>query len=117
MPKLSKKDKASKVTITESRRRKEIALMELREMEAARRRGELIDAREAELAWAAAGVKIKNSLLAIPNRVMNRIPAELRPKVFPVLEEEIRAVLTALSSDIRGGNSNVKPAPHSKAVA
>jgi phage terminase Nu1 subunit (DNA packaging protein) len=106
MPKLSKKDEAAKVTITESRRRKEIALMQLREMEAARRRGELIDAREAELAWAEAGVTIKNAVLGLPNRVLNRMPAELRGELAPVLDTEVCATLTALSGQIRGAKKD-----------
>ncbi len=122
MPKLSKKDEAAKMSITESRRRKEIALMQLREMEAARKRGELIEAGVAESLITELGVKVRDGALALASRIAARLPSEWRRQTFTVADAEVRAMLTAISGAIRGGGKprgkrKARKAAYPKAVA
>lgn len=68
--------------------------------------GKLIDAGEAEAKWAEAGVKIRDAVLGIPTRMVNRLPVEIRRQVLAVAEEETRAVLTALADEFESEGKN-----------
>jgi len=57
MPKLSDSDKRAKVSQNEARRRKELALAEIREMEA--KAGRMIAVAEVDAAWSDIRTKIK----------------------------------------------------------
>jgi len=96
MPKLSKADQAAKVSATEARRRKEVALAELREMEAAQRRGELLAAGEVRKRWAAGLAALRDRLLSLPDRLgatlAGRDEAEVRAVLRTALEEALRGI-------------------------
>lgn len=88
MSKLSKADQHAKISATEARRRKEVALARLREMEADEKAGKLIPANQVKDAW----VKI---LSAVKTGVL-RMPDKLAPQVAAVSDaREARAILLA----------------------
>jgi phage terminase Nu1 subunit (DNA packaging protein) len=79
-----------------ARTRKEWALAELREIEVRRRRGELLDRDDVRDTWCKILRDVRARLLAVPNRVRSRLP-HLTPADILVVDEEIRAALTALA--------------------
>jgi phage terminase Nu1 subunit (DNA packaging protein) len=105
MPKLSKLDERRKTSATEANRRRTFALAQLHELKLAERRGALVDLASVESAWAAAGVQIRDAVMALKERIANRCPAEWRPKLAPVIDDEVRQVLTALSGRLRADPS------------
>ena len=106
------KTKAEGNTLVGARRRKENALAELREMEAAERRGRLISRAAVERAWTEIGVQFRDALMGLPARVCNRLPAEWRREVQTVANDEVRGVLTALADQIRHGGDGKKLETH-----
>jgi len=55
--------------------------------------------------------------MALKERIANRCPAEWRPKLAPVIDDEVRQVLTALSGRLRADPSaRVKQRSLEKAV-
>jgi phage terminase Nu1 subunit (DNA packaging protein) len=90
----------------QAKTRKEIALANLREIEEAKKRGELVSAADVESAWLGITTQIRNSILGVRSRVINRIPIEYRKEVSPVLEDELRQVLTSVSDNVRPSESN-----------
>jgi hypothetical protein len=65
VPNLSKADRAAQVSANEARRRKEVALARLREMEVAEKARMLLPADEVRTAWVQVGGKIKDAVLRI----------------------------------------------------
>ncbi|MCE5306762.1 MAG: hypothetical protein LLG20_03895, partial [Acidobacteriales bacterium] len=63
--------------------------------------GKIINAEEAAIAWAEAGVKWRDAFLGLPAAVCNRLPAEWRREVSAAIEDESRRRLAALSDEIR----------------
>jgi len=70
-------------------------------LEAKRLSGELVSAAEVEMAWAEAGVSIRDAVLGLGARVANRLPAEWRAELTAVIDDEVRKVLRLLSDAIR----------------
>ncbi len=88
MPKLSRAYQARKVSANEARRRKEVALARLREMEADEKAGKLIATDRVKDAW----VKI---LSAVKTAVL-RMPDKLAPQMATISDAcEARAALLA----------------------
>lgn len=73
MPKLSKADQEAKISTNEARRRKEVALAHLREMEAAQRAGMLLVASEVRKTWAEGFSALKDRILILPDRLAARL--------------------------------------------
>jgi hypothetical protein len=99
--KLSKADQAARVSQTEARRRKEVALAELRELELAQKKGKLIDADQVTAKWAAAGGKIRDAVLRIPDKCAPAVAvtsdaAEARG----ILLAECEGILRTLHDDL-----------------
>jgi phage terminase Nu1 subunit (DNA packaging protein) len=104
MPKLSKADKAAKVSANEARRRKEVALATIREMEAAEKGRLLIRADQVDVAWTDIRTKIKSAVLRIPVNCAAKVAAVTDPReVRAVLQSECESILRELSNDIRAG--------------
>lgn len=112
MPKLSKKDQRGRVTITESRRRKEQALARLREMEADEKAGKLIDAEGVKDAWTKITGAIKAAVLRMPDKLARQLAAAADAReVRVLLAAECETILRGLSDEISGySNSNSKTA-------
>jgi hypothetical protein len=102
MPNLSKADKTAKVSANEARRRKELALAELREMERDERRGLLVPSREVADAWATILASVKTAVLRIPDQCA--LPASATNDVREVrgiLAHECQKILNNLANDVR----------------
>ncbi|MCC6860865.1 MAG: hypothetical protein IT158_20020 [Bryobacterales bacterium] len=70
---LSKRDQTAKVSATEARRRKEVALAELRELQVRREKGELLDA-----------AKVNNyigGMILRAAEILDRLPDELADRL------------------------------------
>jgi len=81
-----------------ARARKEVALANLREMDAAKRRGETLNATEVEAEWSNIVSTVRNRILLLPDKLAPRVAAladvlECRA----VIERAVREALTALS--------------------
>jgi len=70
-------------------------------LEAQRLEGKLIDRQLVQTEWTSVAASIRSAMLAVPSRVVNRVPAEWRRTLIPILEEEIRGGLTSASDEIR----------------
>jgi hypothetical protein len=70
-------------------------------LEAQRMENRLVDRAAVELEWTSVCAAIRSAVLALPARIVNRLPAEYRRIVLPVVEEECRATLRALSDEVR----------------
>ena len=96
MPKLSKADQAAKISTTEARRRKEVALAELRELEVRQRRGELLEAAEVQKQWAHGLASLRDRLLSLPDRLgavlAGRGEVQARAILRNALEEALRGI-------------------------
>ena len=102
MPNLSKQDKQAVVSANEARRRKEVALAQLREMEVAERAGKLYDAAAVQNAVVSMNAAIREAVLRIPDKLAPQAAATSDPRqVRSILMAECKAILKNLSDDIR----------------
>jgi len=80
-----------------ARAAKEIALAKERQLDLRRREGELLEARQVEQAWTQKLTSFKNRLLAIPDRLAQKLAAISEDReVRAILDGEIKAALQAL---------------------
>jgi hypothetical protein len=101
MPTLSKKDKAAQCSQNEARRRKEVALAEIRELEAAEKSGRMVPVDQVEAAWGDIRAKIKGAVLRLPDKCAPQVAAISDPhEVRAALLTECEAILRNLSDDI-----------------
>lgn len=99
MPKLSKADKKAKISQTEARRRKELALAEIREMERDQKRGSLLPATEVRKVWADRLGALKDRVLMLPDRLAARLANRPEAEVRGVLRDEIEECLRGIHAD------------------
>jgi hypothetical protein len=100
MPTLSKADQKARISQNEARRRKEVALAKLRELEAREKEGKLISREHALQVWSEALGRIRDRCLAVPDRMAPQLVAiievtEIRNK----LRHEMEDLLTGLSKN------------------
>jgi hypothetical protein len=89
---------ASPATFQESIRRKEFAQAQLRELEVAERRGELVNAAEVEIFVCGMIEMCKTTLLAIPRELSDRLALEDDPVACEeLMANSIRSALVHLS--------------------
>ena len=101
MPNLSRADKSAKVSANEARRRKEVALARLREIEVAERTRQLLSAAEVRSAWVTVAGKIRDAVLRIPDKCAPAVTAAADVmEARAILAAECEAILKVLSSDI-----------------
>ena len=79
-----------------ARRRKETALADLREIEAATLRGERLRREDVERAWVASCRQVRAGVLAATSRIRSRL-LHLTAHDAVVIDEELRAALVALA--------------------
>jgi phage terminase Nu1 subunit (DNA packaging protein) len=103
---LSKADKAAVVSASEARRRKEVALAELREMERDKRRGDLIERAEVRQTWLKVAVQFRDALMRIPTKCAPSVAAAAGDarEVERVLLAEVEGILRTLANDLQAGN-------------
>jgi hypothetical protein len=70
-------------------------------IEARKMEGTLIDRAAVEAEWTGIGTKVRDAVMSLPSRIINRLPAEWRRELKVVVEEEARLVLAAISDEIR----------------
>jgi hypothetical protein len=104
MPKLSKADQRGKITSTQARLRKDVALAGLRELQLAKARGEVVPVAEVEENWTTIARQTRDAIMALPTRVIGHCPVEWRGQLSAVLDRETRALLTTLSDTVRAGS-------------
>ena len=100
---LSKADKTANVSATEARRRKEVALAEIREMERDKRRGDLIDRAEVRQTWLKVSIQFRDALMRIPSKCAPSVAAASGDprEVERVLLAEVEGILRTLSNDLQ----------------
>ena len=97
----TKRPRGSTEPLPEAIRRKEIALANLREIEEAIKRGELVDVASMEAAWATVGQTIRDNLLGMPDKLTPMLAAMTDKKAIRTyLMEQFRQLLTALPGEI-----------------
>jgi hypothetical protein len=69
--------------------------------------GSLIERAAVESQWSDIAVRLRNAVMGLPAKIVNRLPAEWRRDVLIAAQDEARRVLAALSDEIR---SDPKPA-------
>jgi hypothetical protein len=94
MPKLSKADERTKISANEARRRKEVALAELRELERDRVKGKLLPAADVEKVWSENLACIRDRMLMLPDRLAARLAGRdesfIRQQMRTEIEEALR---------------------------
>jgi len=101
MPRLSKADQRRKVSANEARRRKEVALARLREMEADERAGKLIAAALVTDAWVKILGAVKAGVLWLPDKLAPAMAAAADAReARAILKTECEAILKGLHEEI-----------------
>lgn len=85
-------------SLASSKARKEAALADLRELELARERGELVPVKDVRRAWVDHITAARSRLLALPTRLRGEVP-EMGTKGFEVATQVVRDVLTELANE------------------
>ena len=101
MPKLSKADKTAKVSATEARRRKEVALAGMRELELSRMQQNLLDADQVQAFWTEQCARFSQALLSVPDRVADALVRKDAAAIRVRLREEIEEVLRGLAVSVQ----------------
>lgn len=102
MPKLSQADQQAKVSQNEARRRKEVALARLRELEVAEREGRLIPADAVADRWRSIAGKIGQALDRIPSRCAHAVHAARdQREAEKLIATEVRTIRMELSDELR----------------
>ncbi|MGE5597626.1 MAG: hypothetical protein ACM3S1_16505 [Hyphomicrobiales bacterium] len=96
---LSKADKRAKVSQNEARRRKEVALAELREIERDQKRGALLPAADVRKVWAERLGALKDRVLMLPDRLAARLANRPETEVRGVLRDELEECLRGIHAD------------------
>jgi hypothetical protein len=101
MPHLSKSDQQAKVSATEARRRREVALAEMRELELAQKRGSLLPAASVRDKWVTILTAVKTAVLRLPDKLAPQMAAAADAReAHAILVTECGAILKELSDDI-----------------
>jgi hypothetical protein len=82
------------------RTRHEIAKANKAELDLAVLEGKLLDAEEVAAHWAALGTTVRDGIMALPSRIVNRLPEEWRRQVNVIVSEETRRALSAISHEL-----------------
>ena len=84
-----------------AQKRKEIALADLRELELAQKRKELVSAAEVAATWATICTTIRDGMLSLPMKLADKLAAMTNDKeILAFLRSEIRSELTRISRDL-----------------
>ena len=82
-----------------SRTRHEVARATRAELDLAVREGELYEASQIDAWWVTVAVKVHDEVMALPSRIVNRLPEEWRRQVNILATEETRRALSAISHE------------------
>jgi phage terminase Nu1 subunit (DNA packaging protein) len=98
MAHLSKADAQARVSANEAARRKSVAMAEYRELETAKFKGALIDRADAIREWSQACGRLRDRLVAIPDRVAATLEGKPESQIRSKLRSEIEDALRSLAS-------------------
>ncbi len=91
----------------EAQRRKETALANLRELELAERRGELVEAVQVETEWVTVCAQIRDAVLSVPEKVAAELAALNDERaVSKILTEALREELGRVSMKLRSDDDS-----------
>jgi hypothetical protein len=82
------------------RTRHEIAKANKAELDLAVLEGRLFDAEEISAHWASLGTTVRDGIMALPSRIVSRLPEEWRRQVNLIVSEETRRALSAISHEL-----------------
>ena len=98
---LSKADKSAVVSQNEARRRKEVALASLRELEVAEKLGQLVPREAMEATWVTLVSKLRDAVLRIPSKCAPQWAAAQDAKeARAILQTEVEAILRTLGNEL-----------------
>ena len=101
MPNLSRADRQAKTSTNEARRRKEVALARLREMESDEKAGKLISADRVKNVWVKVLATVKAGVLRMPDKLAPQMAAVSDAReARAALLVECEAVLKGLHDEI-----------------
>jgi hypothetical protein len=80
--------------------RKETAIANLRELELAEKRGDLVSRKEAESAWENASVCLRDGILSVPDRIALQLEGRTAREIREMMMTELRKALELASSQI-----------------
>lgn len=96
-----------RISEQEARRRKEVALAELRQMEVAEKAGRLIDAQEVRERWSGVASRVRDAVLAIPDKCAPGVAGTTgvdAAQVRAALQLEVENILRQLHDDLQSSN-------------
>jgi hypothetical protein len=99
MPTLSKANQRARESQNEARRRKEVALADMREMEAEELRKTLLPASDVRRVWGERLSALKDRFLALPDRLGARLVGQPEPDIRKILRTEIEECLRGAYAD------------------
>lgn len=90
-----------KENLAEAQTRKESALADLREMEARKVKGELVEVSEVSAQWSGVCTQIRDAVLSIPSKVSGKLCAmNDERRIADLLRTTIRGELSRISIDL-----------------
>jgi len=99
MPHLTKADQQAKVSATEARRQKEVALARLRQIEVGEREGRLLPAADVKRVWSEKLAALRDRALSLPDRLAARLVGRSEVEIRSVLRGELEEVLRGAHAD------------------
>lgn len=103
-----------RITEQEGRRRKEVALARLRELEVAKEEGKVIPVQQVVDAWTRTGGRIRDALLSIPDKVGPLTAAATTAiECRDIVRTEIEQILRTLADEFRDGTGGATQKPAS----
>ena len=100
MPRVSRANKALDISANEARRRKEVALAGMRELELGRMEMSLLDAEKVQRFWTEQCARFSQTMLSIPDRVADALVRKDAAAIRVRLREEIEEVLRGLVPNV-----------------
>ncbi len=85
--------------------RRESAMADIAELEAAQKKGELVPIAEARADVIERFTVVKTKILGVPTRIAQRLP-HLASEVVPIVEELLRESLEELAADVDDGDAD-----------
>lgn len=85
--------------------RRESAMADIAELEAAQKKGELVPIAEARADVIERFAVVKTKILGVPTRIAQRLP-HLASEVVPIVEELLRESLEELAADVDDGDAD-----------
>ena len=96
---MARASKGAMATESESRRRKEKALADLRELEVGEKKGKLVAKAEVQSFWSERCANIRDAFLNMPDRLAARLAGKHEAEIRVALRDEIEEALRSLHAE------------------